>query len=340
MKRGNFVGQNKILLKEDVMKRGNLLKILFVCLVTVCLSVQASAEEQYPNKPINIIVPYSAGGGTDIGARIYADYISRKWNVPVNVVNKPGGGTIPATFEAISAKPDAYTLFAITGGVVYTDVFLSEKIPYKWDDFTFLGQLTVDPGCYIVRPDAPWKSLKELAEFIRNNPGKLSWGGSGKSGAGYVNEALFCYVNKIPIEYVNHVSFKGGAPTIAALAGSHIDAGCQHMSEVASMIAGKKIRGLAVIWDERLPAVPNVPTTTEAGYPELDIVSRYGLSGPPGIPKNIVDKWVKLMEEMSKDPTFISKVKKTHKMVSYRGPEDFKKSLQSLHSKVSTIAGK
>jgi tripartite-type tricarboxylate transporter receptor subunit TctC len=134
----------------------------------------------------------------------------------------------------------------------------------------------------------------------------------------------FLYTAGVPVAETNRVVFAGGAPTVTALAGGHIDFAGQQWSESAGLILGGKIRGLAVVHPSRLPGLPDVPTAKEAGFAHLDVVGWQGLSGPPGLPAEIVAKWAALLEEGSKDPAFLEQAQKASKVVAFKGPEAFR----------------
>jgi tripartite-type tricarboxylate transporter receptor subunit TctC len=320
------------------MKSRIILGLLLICAVSLHLGGQAAGEKPYPNKGVNIFVPFNPGGGTDVSARLFGTYLAKKWRVPINVINKPGAGGIIGTHEALSAKPDGYTVLCVAHNITITPAFATQKLPFDWRNETFMYRATIDPLLYIVRPDAPWKNLKELAEFIRKNPKKVRWGASGKSGISYLAGAQFLSASKITLDGVNQVAFTGGAPVVAALAGSHIDLGAQQLSEVYGMIKGKKIRALGVVGEKRLEELPEVPTTAEQGYAMLDTFGWHGISGPAGISEDIVAKWVKTMEAGSKDPMFVKMAGAVFKKPGFLAGKEFKDFLERQYKKQLGLA--
>jgi tripartite-type tricarboxylate transporter receptor subunit TctC len=298
------------------------------------------AGETYPSKPIDLIVPFPPGGGADVAARLYSNYLSKKWNVPINVVNKAGGGGIVGTYEVLKARPDGYTMLCTSHVITIMGAFAkSLQLPFRWDDQTFVSRLTVDPAYYIVRPDAPWKRLSELVEFIRKNPKAVKLGASGRTGIGYLAGVQLLVQEKLPIDSVNHVSFTGSAPIVAALAGSHIDLGSLLLSEMFTMYEAKKLRALAVVWDKRLPMTPDIPTVAEAGYPGLDGLGWHGVAGPAGLPQDVVRKWSTSMEDAAKDPAFTKMATDALKIVSYLGPKEFRQFLDNEYKRRAELAG-
>lgn len=136
----------------------------------------------YPTKPIELIVPFNPGGGADVAGRLFATYLSKKWNVPVNVINKTGGAGIIGTRDVLTAPPDGYTMLGEGHATSSLLAAFQENIPFNWENRTFICRVTLDPIIYLVRPDAPWKNLKEVAEFAQKNPKTLRWGSGGLGG--------------------------------------------------------------------------------------------------------------------------------------------------------------
>lgn len=313
--------------------------LVLAVLVSGGFSAPSWSAEVYPAKPIDIIVPFPPGGGADIAARLYSAYLTKKWNVPINVVNKAGGGGVVGMHEALQAKPDGYTMVCISHTLTIMGAFAkSLKLPFRWDNQTFINRVTVDPAFYAVRPDAPWRSLQELTEFIRKNPKVVKLGASGRSGIGYLAGVQLLFQNGIPIDSVNHVSFTGSAPILTAVAGSHVDLGVFVLSEMFTMYEARKIRALAVVWDKRLPMTPDIPTVTEAGYPKLDGLGWHGMAGPAGLPEAVVTKWSRSLEEASKDPGFLKMATDALKIVSFLGPREFRQFLDNEYKRRAELA--
>jgi tripartite-type tricarboxylate transporter receptor subunit TctC len=306
------------------MRKGVVIQCFLICLVSLVFCHQSFGAAPYPTKAIDIIVPYSPGGGTDNMARVIATYLSKIWGVPINVVNKPGGGGIPGTREALIAKPDGYTMLCEGHATSSFLAAFQADLPFDWKNRTFICRTEIDPVVFVVRPDASWKNLKEVVEFSKKNPNSLRFGSTGGGGISYAACGQFLVAADIPLASVNMVFFPAGSAVVTALAGSHVDFGAQQMSEVVSMIQGKKIRPLAFIYNKRSPLLPEVPTVTEEGYPQIDAFGWHGIAGPPGLPEDIADKWMKGLEKASSDPVYIDMVGKVYKIVSFLGGKKFK----------------
>lgn len=323
--------------RRNAMKSRVILGIVLICFVCVFVSGLAGAQQKgYPNKPIDLVVPYNPGGGTDVTARILSMYLSKTWRVAVNVVNKPGGRGIPGCYAAISAKPDGYTMLCeghATSSIM--DAFSAEKLPFDWRKRTWICRQTVDVVFYLTRPDSPFTSLKGMEKYIKENPKELRWG---ESGIGLASGAQFFYETKIPLDMVKHVTFTGGAMTTASLAGSHIDFAAQQLSEIKGFVDAKKVRALAVIWPERVPQLPQVPTVVEEGFPTIDAKGWHGISGPPGLPKEIVDKWVVTLREAAESEMFKKYADAVYKVIAFLGPKEFREYVDAEHKKYLELA--
>jgi tripartite-type tricarboxylate transporter receptor subunit TctC len=294
-----------------------------VCLVLV--SGAASAQPAYPTRPVEIVVGFPPGGGADLAARLIAGHASKKWGQQVNVVNMPGASGITGMLHVLKARPDGYTLLLqphATSAMIFA---VQSDVPYRMEDPTPIALFTLDPVIYTVKADSPWKTLREVAAAAKANPKSFRYGLGGIAGVASFSVSQFLYAAGVPLPETNRVVFAGGAPTLTALAGGHVDFAGQQWSESTGLIGGKKIRALAVVHPARLPGLEDVPTAKEAGYPDLDVVGWQGLVGPPRLAPAVVAKWNALIEEAAKDPAFLEQALKVNKVILYKGPEAFRK---------------
>jgi tripartite-type tricarboxylate transporter receptor subunit TctC len=299
-------------------------RIALAVLLSLALAAPcAHAQPAYPTRPIDIIVAFAPGGGADVAARLIGAYASKKWGQSVNVVNLPGAGGITGTLRALGARPDGYTLLLEPHATTSMLFAVESDVPFTMDGKTPIALLTLDPVIYTVKADSPWKSLKDVAAAARANPKQFKYGIAGISGVASFSVSQFLFAAGVPIADVNRVTFTGGAPTVTALAGGHIDFAGQQWSESTGLVQGGKIRGLAVVHPTRLPGLPEIPTAKEAGFAELDVVGWQGLAGPKGLPLPIVAKWNALIEEAAKDPAFTEQAAKANKVLAYKGADAF-----------------
>ena len=320
------------------MKKGLIFGWFLTCLVLPYFCAQALGET-YPTKPVDLIVPYNPGGGADLTARLLSGYFSKVMGIQLSVINKPGGGGIIGAREVLTARPDGYTMLCeghATSSMLAA--FQPGELPFDWRKRTWIARMTKDPVIYQVRMDAPWKTLKEVAEFTKKNPKQLRWGATGVSGVGSPAGIQFFRANNISLDMVNRVMFPGESPVLAALAGGHIDFTGQQYGPSWGLIEGKKIRPIAVIAEKRLPLLGDVPTVAEAGYPMLDVHGWHGLTGPLGLPKQVVDFWVRELGKAHKDPVFHEMAEKVKKEVAYLGSKEFEEFVEREYQKYLALA--
>ena len=297
--------------------------VLWLVLVLACVGSVAEAQPAYPTRPIEIIVAYNPGGAADVAARLVAAHASKKWGQPVSVVNMPGASGITGALRALNARPDGYTLLLDPHATSAMLFAVESDVPFKMDGKTQIALITLDPVIYTVKIDSPWKTLKDVAEAARANPKTFRYGIAGVSGVASFSVSQFLFGAGVSVNDANKVVFTGGAPTMTALAGGHIDFAGQQWSESTGLIQGGKVRALAVVHPTRLPSLPDIPTAKEAGFPDLNVVGWQGLAGPKGLPPAIVAKWNALLEEASKDPAFLEQAAKLNKVVAYMGPDAY-----------------
>lgn len=250
-----------------------------------CASAWATSDT-FPNRPIKIIVPFAAGGGTDIVARVVADKLGQKLGQSVVVINTPGaGGTIGASTVA-RAQPDGYTLLVWHVGMI-SSAYVVKPLPYDpLKDFTPIGQLSSATNLIAVNPSVPAKNLQELVAYAKANPGALNYGSSGVGGADHLAGELLSQVAGIKTV---HVPYKGGGPATVGAVSGEVQFVAGTASQVMPMVKAGKLRGLAVMQSQRSPSLPDVPTSVEAGFPDLQYKTWFGLWGPAGLPAGVVD---------------------------------------------------
>ncbi len=320
------------------MKKQLVYGIFLICIFIQISSSQVFSQPSYPTRQIDIIVPWDAGGSGDLFARMIAGHFSKSWGVPINVINKPGGAGVVGTMAALNERPDGYTMMADGFATSSTlAAFHPGKLPFDWRERSWCAAILKDVIVFQVRMDSPWNSLKEIEEFVKNNPKKLRWGCGSMSGIGTAAGTQFFKATNINVNMLNQVLFTGEAPTLTAIAGGHVDFAAQHFASSWGLFEGKKIKPIAVISDKRLPKLPDVPTVAEAGYPTLDITPWMGISGPPKLPNAIVEFWAAEMKKASKDPAFIEMAQKANRIINYMGPKEFQSYVEKEYQKYSAL---
>jgi len=266
-------------------------------LLTLPISGVALADA-YPSKPITMICPYSAGGGGDTATRIVAKIAGDIMGVQINVENKTGGGATIGIGATAKAKPDGYTLGFISTSPITIRTHMMKAPYHPLKDLSYVGQIVSSNQPLIVRANSKWKSLKDLIDFARANPGKLRWSTSVQRGGPHVAvEAMF----KKEGVTATFVPFKGGSKVLAALLGDTIDMAM--ISEGNKATLDGQTRILAEGTPSKNPVNPNAPTLTEAGYPIAPAIF-FGFAGPANLPANVLKKWDEVLPKVLASPEF------------------------------------
>jgi tripartite-type tricarboxylate transporter receptor subunit TctC len=281
-------------------------RTFFIVSMVVFSFNSVSAQTAYPTRPIEITVGYAPGAGTDLGARMIAELSKKHLGVDIVCVNKPGGAGRIALTLISKAKPDGYSLGATTDGAVIASPHL-EPVTYKpLEDFTFIHQYgTLDFGVTVV-PDSPFKTFKEVVEFARANPEKLTMGVVGVGTTDHIALQALSLFENLKIKFV---PFNGAAQTMTALLGGHVMTASTASSGYAPHVKAKTARLLAVMGEERMDPYPDVPTLKELGYPSLVFQSWYIISGPKNMEKSVAKKLEEAFGKAMMTPEFIKLAK-------------------------------
>jgi putative tricarboxylic transport membrane protein len=259
----------------------------------------AAASQDYPNKPITIVVPFAAGGPTDTVARLIAQSMTTNLKQQVIVENAGGaGGTIGAN-KVAKAKPDGYTLLLHHIGHT-TAPSLYRKLPYDaQNDFEPIGLVTDVPMTIISKKDFPPKDMKELVAYIKANKDKVTYANAGLGAASHLCGMLF--MAAIQTELTT-VPYKGTAPAMNDLLGGQVDFMCDQTTNTTGQIKAGKVKVYAVTTPKRVPSLPDVPTMQESGFANFDVAVWHGLYAPKGTPKPVIDRLTQALQAAVKDP--------------------------------------
>lgn len=246
---------------------------------------ESAAAEDWPARPITLIVPYPTGGANDMLGRLIGQKLAERLKQQVIVDNRPGAGTLIGASQAARAAPNGYTLFvggfasnAVTPLLVKTDF-------HPVDDFAPIGLIGTAPMVVITHDASPYRSLKDVIDAARANPGRLTYGSSGNGSPLHMAGVSFCLKNKLDMV---HVPYKGGTAHISDLMAARVDVIFDSTTNAAPLIRGGKVRPIAVSAKARMPDFPDVPTFAEAGVPELDVNGWYALYAPARTPERIL----------------------------------------------------
>ncbi len=283
-----------------------------------------AAAQTYPAGPIDVIVPFAPGGGTDLTARVFAEALLNKWRKAVNVVNKPGGNLVIGTNYVMQAAPDGYTIL-LDGGSSSSLQTIMPNLPYKVENRTFLACGSAMPAVYVVKADSPWKTLTDVAAAVKKDPGNFTWASHGGATQTDVVMRQFFAATGIEIAKTKPIIYSGGGAAFNAVAGGHVQLAAAGAAAGVPLKGSGLIRCLAVTSSQRLKEWPEVPTTAELGLPSLNTVMWLGFSGPPGVPEEIKKIWAQTIKELTSDPKVIAKLEKIVSLPMYLGPDEFRK---------------
>ena len=288
---------------------------------SVLLLAPAMALAAYPDRPINVIVSYSPGGGTDLVARAIAPFMEKYLgnNARIVVLNKPGAGGAIGFAAIASAAPDGYTIGFINTPNVIT-IPIERESGYTIDKFDTLGNIVDDPGAFSVRTENPAKNLKDLAAAAKAKPGEVTYGTTGVGSDDHLAALLFSRMAGVKL---NHIPMKGASDVKTGVIARQIDVASMNIGEAEQAIAGgAPLRPLGVMAAKRSSIAPSVPTFAEQGY-NVEMSSLRGLAAPKGLPAPIKQQLVKAIQHAANDPEFQQKARQLFAPLRYLPPADF-----------------
>jgi tripartite-type tricarboxylate transporter receptor subunit TctC len=299
-----------------------------LCVLVVFVAFIAAAPAQaanFPEKEVQIIIPWAPGGATDLVFRALAASTAKYLGQAVVIVNKAGGGGAVGYTEAMKAAPDGYTL--ATAATPLTILPHQTKTAFTYQNFDPIINTVSDPSMFLVRAEAPWKSLKEFIDQAKKNPGMISVGNSGSGGG--VHLVALAFEKAAGIKF-NHIPFSGGGPSVTALLGGHINAVSVSPPEGISQIQAGKLRIIALFSDSRLELFPGTPTVKEQGV-NFTMGMWRGLVAPKGTPPDAIQKLHDAFKKGMDDPVFKKNAKDMSVNLEYLGPKEFGKLMAEDH---------
>ena len=283
----------------------NKYKLLFLLVVFSFSST--TAAQGYPSKPVRLIVPFAAGGSTDIMGRLVAQKLTALWGQQVVVDNRPGGSTVIGTDIVAKSAPDGHTLLVTPAPFTIVPSLL-KKLPYDpAKDFEPITLINTTPLVVIVHPGVPAKNIKELTALAKARPGVLNFGSSGSGGSNHLAGELF---NAMANVKITHVPYKGNGPAMTDLLGGHIDMAYNGLTSALQHIKTGKLRALGVTSLKRTAALPEMPTLDEQGLKGFQAVAWNGLTGPAGTPKAAVERTAGDVARLMKSPELAEYLKR------------------------------
>jgi tripartite-type tricarboxylate transporter receptor subunit TctC len=280
--------------------------------------IQVAVGKEYPTKPIEIVCPYTPGSSVDILARLIADLAPKYLNQPMIVTTKPGAGGSIAAADVISSKPDGYKV-VILSNAFFAITIKTQKVPFEQDDLVPLANFIEYKNGMAVKGDSPWKTLNDLLDYAKKNPGKLRWAHSGRGITTHLGGLLI--FRKAGVETID-LPFKGSPEQIAAVLGGHVDAYCGPYGTAKDHAKAGKVRFLVMLSEKRYNDPGDVPCALELGFPEAaNLKTYFGLythkNTPENIRKTLIDAFKKIYEE----PEFKKGIEKLGEEPIFGGPE-------------------
>ncbi|MBC5785232.1 tripartite tricarboxylate transporter substrate binding protein [Ramlibacter sp. USB13] len=295
----------------------------------------AASAQAYPTKPVTIVVPFAAGGTTDILARVIGQALNKELGQPVVVDNRAGaGGNIGAALAA-KAPADGYTLFMGTVGTHAINQSLYKKLTFDpIKDFAPLTRVAMVPNLLVANPTKPYKNVKELIAYAKANPGRVNFGSSGSGSSIHLSGELFNSLAKVDMI---HVPYKGSAPAVTDLLGGQIDIMFDNMPSAIQHVRSGKLRPLAVTTAKRSPELPDVPTIAEAGVPGYEATSWFGMFAPANTPAPVVAKLNAALVKVLSQPDVKKKLAEQGAEPYSEKPEQFAAFIRSETDKWSKV---
>ncbi|GAP37484.1 tripartite tricarboxylate transporter substrate binding protein [Piscinibacter sakaiensis] len=283
----------------------------------------AEAGSAYPTQPVSLIVPFSPGGDADVAARALVLGTQRALGQPLLPINRAGASGAIGSLAVKQARPDGYTLLLARVGSQVVLPALQPTLAYKWNDFTLLGLLELNPVVCVTRAESPLRTLKDLTDALKARPGKLNYSTSGAGTILNFGPQLLFDQLKLGKDAAVQIAYKGGGEAAMAVIAGDVDFSCGNLTSVIGNIKGGRLRALVTTTPERLKDLPEVPTARESGYPQLEaIVGWSALYGPPGMPRALVDRWTALLAGAAADPQWQAATEKAGSIPRVLGPAE------------------
>ena len=321
--------------------RSRLLRCLGVAITAPALIAASAAIAQapYPNRPITLIAPYSAGGDADVAARNYAAAAQRVLGQTVVVINKTGASGVIGSSQVIAAPPDGYTLLlARTGSQAILPAIMPTNTKYKWDDYTFIGTLELNPYGCTVNAKSPYNTFEDLANALRTKGKTMNFGTAGSLTTNDMGPRQLFRLLKLTEQTPTQVPYKGSGEASMSLLSGETDFACGSLGSFLSLIKAGRLRALVATTAERIPSLPDVPTARELGYGEMEaIVGWSAVYGPPKMANDVRDKLAAALKMVAADPTWLAATAQTGSLPFVRSPDETREFAKSQYTLYKTL---
>jgi tripartite-type tricarboxylate transporter receptor subunit TctC len=311
-------------------------RLFCVSMLAAALALVASSTsspaQTWPQRPVKFLVTLGPGSGIDIGTRLLADQLSKRWGQPVVVENRPGGDGIVA-ISAMVAAHDDHVLLASPTSSFTAHPFVYKKVPYKPEDLQPIARVSNTIIVIAVPADLPVRSLAELVALARAQPGKLNWAGT----TGAIDFLVAAFLRKAGLS-LSKVPYRNQVEAANDLAAGRIQFNETAYAIVRPQLQAGKVKLLAVTNSVRAPVLPDVPTVTEAGYPDLALDGLVGFFGPPEMPLPLREHIAADVEQVGADPAIATRLNDTGQLPNFGGPAEFHAAIEQQRARVAAAA--